>query len=353
MSKDLVVQEMVEQQRLADSQLAHYPRSEKIVALPAEAFTGAVVSEETAFTPPVRPDWIYRTRKLTDIINIPALIVFVNLLGVMPVYIINSEFGGSGLAVGTNIFAGAISLGLFSSVPRWVKSWKQQIEGGRINAKALKSWLLSRYGIEVSHATLVMITDESYRKFAGRKTRVSFSDDIEFFDVEFRKFILVLNKVDGKSFHVVEKVKFGDESSKVKVLPEVAVDAVFSGEAQVLFDSIMSKVDVLVKKDLGVESKHVLSRIQNDLRQAIQLNNELVSFGDSDSPALVSVLSGLRQEVTQLFEDERSEVEAQLEVQSRYIKARQRISSDNRLIIVAGLVEVSSVNESVEVVGNV
>ena len=211
-----------------------------------------------------------------------------------------------------------------------------------INQKPVVEWLYGRYGVKVSGNEAYMVSRYVSFGMAGLR----FSDD------EGKDFILQIN--DYKEYFIVDapEARKPAESDIVDAVAPKIAETFLSGEALILGESIASRLEQLKSFDLSVESNHIVSRIEQDLKQAFQLHMKLHNLGRENLSDIVDILSELNQELNELIVGQVNDIKNEFAIQKRYIKSRQlhQSSPDLKLSVKSHVIGNGT---KIEVVGNV
>ena len=287
---------------------------------------GDVISAEELFVPAVDTKWFdemvyFSEAHHTETIVLSSLItntaaVFFGMPTIKDAVLSNDVFGSLGLAGLLASVTIGLPIALIVGIKRSTKLPKLLVKkSSEYNEKALTLWLQARYSIIISDETarFVMSYISSYQKDIK---------SIVFLDVNETHFRLDRN--DKMEFFVIElQDNKLTEDYVATVIEEKVGSSNLDGEAATLCESVVTRLATLRKRDLSVEANHIVSRVSNDLKQVLDLNDELKNLDSSNSVAVVRILSSLNSELHDLLGSEVFSVNSQLEVQARYVEARK------------------------------
>jgi len=296
------------------------------VQIPAHVRSTVEVSSETLFVPPIPKESFSPKKKAMLWTESASALMVVSVMGTSVSAFVNYAVGiGSASGLEGTIAAGILAVlpfvfgaVAFGSIPLmiWNSKWSKIFDAvQQVNEKSLKVWLAERYGIRVSGSTL---------EYLGRQVtwHETWFERSEFRDKNKNNYVLITG-ADNVSY-VIKKNDDADVHFDAALVSKTDIFLEsLSGEVRVLFESVASRVKLLQEQDLGVEAKHSLARVLNDIKQVIQLREKLLTLGDTDLSTVTSILSALNKELHDVLENEVNQVKHELLVTQAYVKERQ------------------------------
>lgn len=251
-----------------------------------------------------------------------------------------SAVGPVDLSIILGLFGAGAATGFFGGLPFFKRNESRGQKRFNlilaIQRLGLQNWLKARYGLEVDEQTLNSIAYKSLHNYlainftdvSGRNWQVEYSDGRN-------KFAVVPLEVTSD-----REVRVVNADSVVSMKAEV-VESPLPGEAGSLLSSVRSRLTALKALSLGVESSHVVKRVEEDIRQAVATFRKLESLGAGFDGVerLVFVLNALNDELRGLVDAEVLAAKEDLTVQGNYVKSRHlEASVSSRLSLEAPVV---------------
>lgn len=298
------------------------PDASKDLVLKEDALTGTLGVNKKEF---------YDTECVSDAYSSDALTakvvasVFMTPIGVVPGVLM---FDGSLLATAGSMLA-ILGIGCGGLMAAYFGKGKKALDEQSKVDHQLAVWIKTRYNIEVHSPHIKNI--RSLLRVQKRYGKYNFSaqvgDTVEFSDVNDKVYMAVIG--EDRELYISEKnyalpAPIGAAQYKSDITSESASISL-SGEAVLIYKSIMSRLEKLEAMGLIAENKHVVSRVREDLAKALSVHEKMLMLNDSQesNSALVDILASLNAELNDILEMELINLQKELDIQRSYVKDRR------------------------------